>query len=264
MRCENGDRRGDRGGFAGKEQRLENSVYSSLKGRIRLTLLEEDLALCCPGLYGKDALKILDVGCGSGHFAVRCAGLGHRVTLLDSSEEMLLQARQRSLTEGVDHLVELCRHDFLSDDCSFSNTFDLVLLHGSAEWMNDAEAAIVKASTCVRPGGMLSLLVYNTDRLAFKHGINGQLLKNRTRRSGLTPPNGLTPAEVETILSGRGGRIELLSGVRVFYGFFRQGVDTSVLTDDEWLEQERRWARQEPFCRLGEHTHLLWRANGTP
>lgn len=262
MACENAELRGERGAFAGKEQRLENIVYSSLKGRIRLTLLEEDLAVCCPGYHEKGALNILDVGGGSGHLAVRCAGRGHRVTLLDSSEEMLLQARQRSLTEGVGHLVELCRHDFLSSDCSFTNGFDLVMLHGSAEWMSDVEAAIVKACRCVRPAGMLSLLIFNTDRLTLKHGINGQLYKNRTRLSGLTPPNGLAPAQVESILSGEGGKVELLSGIRVFYGFFRQGVDASALTEDEWLEQERRWTRKEPFCRLGEHTHVLWRASG--
>jgi 2-polyprenyl-3-methyl-5-hydroxy-6-metoxy-1,4-benzoquinol methylase len=42
---------------------------------------------------GQDPLRVLDLGCGTGLFARRLAGAGHRVTGLDPSAAMLDWAR---------------------------------------------------------------------------------------------------------------------------------------------------------------------------
>lgn len=50
---------------------------------------------------GVEPLRIADIGCGTGSFAVRLAGAGHDVTGVDPSTEMLNFARSRHRAELV-------------------------------------------------------------------------------------------------------------------------------------------------------------------
>lgn len=250
--------------FAGRADRLEKNVYESVKGQIRLALLEQDLHDFCSG-FSSFPLRTLDIGGGSGRFARICAERGHGVLLFDSSEEMLALAEREIERIGLEGKISLMHGDYLDETCTFPEQFDLVLLHGAAEWMTSPEAAIEKACGCVRAGGYLSLLVFNKDRLTLKRGINGQLLESRKARhrneNTLMPPGPMSPAEVIHVLEKRNGKILLKSGIRVFHKFFRQGVSEEVLTPAQWLQQERLFYRQEPFASLGEHTHFIWQAD---
>ena len=49
------------------------NIYATAKGRIRLAVLQRDLA----PLLGGEALRILDVGGGAGQMALWYASLGH-------------------------------------------------------------------------------------------------------------------------------------------------------------------------------------------
>lgn len=249
--------------FAGKVDRLEKNVYGSVKGQIRLALLEQDLREFCPE-FSLRSLRILDIGGGSGRFACICAQLGHEVLLIDSSEEMMARAKERIVRSDLSANVTLVHQDFLAESCSFDEQFDLVLLHGSAEWMSSPKAAITKACGCVRAGGYLSLLVFNNDRLVLKRGINGMLIhengQSSKKMTSLTPPGAMSPGCVAKILTQYPGKICSKSGIRVFYKFFRQGIPEKVLTPGEWLQQEQLYFRQEPFASLGEHTHFVWQS----
>ena len=249
--------------FAGKVEKLEKNVYGSVKGHIRLALVEQDLIDFYPE-YSSSSLQVFDIGGGSGRFACICGRRGHAVRLLDSSHEMIVEAKTRIEQQKLSENITVVQQDFLAESSLGPETFDLVLLHGSAEWMTSPETAIIKACHHVRPGGFLSLLVFNKDRLTLKHGINGLLLKeksrNRTKWKNLTPPGAMSPDEIRQILSRFSGRICVQSGIRIFYKFFREGVSEQVLTEDEWLLQERCYYRREPFASLGEHTHFIWQA----
>ncbi len=50
---------------------------------------------------GRAALDIVDVGAGTGGFAVGLAGRGHRVTVVDPSPDALAAARWRAAEAGV-------------------------------------------------------------------------------------------------------------------------------------------------------------------
>lgn len=247
--------------FAGRVAKLEKNVYDSVKGTIRLSLLLQDVADFCPG-FSTSSLRVLDIGGGSGRFARICARHGHKVLLCDASEEMLERAAAEMRPAEAELDIELLHADFLSPDCTFSEPYDVVVMHGSAEWMADPQGAIVKALNLVRPGGYLSLLVHNRDRQLLKRGINGLLLQGERSPAGntLTPPGAMSPGELAIILSRFRGEILLQSGIRIFYKFFRQGVSEQVLSAEEWLQQEKLYYRRLPFSALGEHTHIVWRA----
>lgn len=70
------------------------------------------------------ALKILDVGCGTGRHAVELSTRGYRVTGIDLSESQLARAREKAEQQGV-------RIDFLKLDARnlpFVNEYDLVIM----------------------------------------------------------------------------------------------------------------------------------------
>lgn len=53
-------------------------------------------------MLGTTPLRIADIGCGTGTFAIRLAGAGHRVTAVDPAATMLVLARRKPGAEQVD------------------------------------------------------------------------------------------------------------------------------------------------------------------
>ncbi|PLW72331.1 SAM-dependent methyltransferase, partial [Streptomyces sp. DJ] len=54
---------------------------------------------------GRESLDVLDAGGGTGNFAVRAAGMGHRVTVVDPSPDALFALERRAAEAGVADLV---------------------------------------------------------------------------------------------------------------------------------------------------------------
>src|SRR3954466_16088879 len=75
-------------------------------------------------------LDVLDVGGGTGGFAVRVAQLGHRVTVVDPSPDALAALARRAREVGVD--VEGRQGDLATLDVP-DRAADLVLCHGVLE-----------------------------------------------------------------------------------------------------------------------------------
>lgn len=254
--------------FESRVAKLEKNVYETVKGTIRLALLEQDIVDYCLSFVDGN-MQILDVGGGSGRFSRICAERGHRVTLCDSSPEMLRIAAQEISGNALSRNITLMLADFLAPECDFDHLFDMVVMHGSAEWMHEPETAILKACSLTKPGGYVSLLVFNKSRNILKRGINGLLLQgeNWSPKNTLTPPGAMSPGDIRLLLGTMPGSILLQSGIRIFHKFFRKGVEETVLTPEQWLLQEKLYYRAEPFAELGEHTHFIWQKadsdNGT-
>ncbi len=112
--------------------KLEQNVYGSLKGALRLQLILDDIVDYCPAFTEKP-LSILDVGGGNGYFAKICLEKNHRVLLVDASKDMLEKAEDELTIWKENRQLELAQMDFVVQDFSFDDSFDLVLMHGSAE-----------------------------------------------------------------------------------------------------------------------------------
>ncbi|MBN2716194.1 MAG: methyltransferase domain-containing protein [Deltaproteobacteria bacterium] len=244
--------------FSRFHQKLSRNVYGSLKGRIRLELLEKDIRDCCVG-FTTPGLSIIDVGCGEGAFAARCLDAGHTVSLIDVSPAMIETALDRvAKTKNGSDCVRVDCADFLTWEAPSGLKYDIVLMHGAAEWMTSAPLAIERAAALVKPGGYLSLLMFNRDMHTFKMGVNGHLLGHfSTRKQKMFPPNALGVHDTADILSLQPGKIILQSGIRIFYGFFRE-LARSGVSAEQWMAQERAYYRQLPFSRMGQHSHFIW------
>lgn len=80
-------------------------------------------------IHGNKALRILDVGCGTGRHAIELAKRGYQVTGIDLSASQLNRAREKAKLENVD--VEFIQAD--ARNLTFKNEFDLcIMLCGGA------------------------------------------------------------------------------------------------------------------------------------
>ena len=75
-------------------------------------------------IQSNKAIRILDLGCGTGRHAVELAARGYTVTGVDLSENMLGKARRKAEERGVH--VRFLQGD--ARDLSFAEEFDLVIM----------------------------------------------------------------------------------------------------------------------------------------
>ena len=147
------------------------NIYATTKGRIRLAVLQRDLA---PLLAGAP-LRILDVGGGAGQMALWYASLGHEVVVADRSQVLLDEGRAAAQTLGL--AVDFVHADaFQLADALNDATFDLVCCHAVLEWIEDGAALLAACAARVRAGGHFSLMYYNRRALVFaQHAISTTL-----------------------------------------------------------------------------------------
>jgi ubiquinone/menaquinone biosynthesis C-methylase UbiE len=94
-----------------------------------------------------DGIKVLDVGCGTGHYMARLRSRGFDVAGVDGSEEMLLHAQQnnpeaRLECADVDHIP------FAAAE------FDYVLCIEVLRYLPDISGVIGELSRLLKPGGI--------------------------------------------------------------------------------------------------------------
>ena len=103
--------------------------------------------------------RIVDIGGGTGGFAVPLAELGHRVQVIDPSPDALAALDRRARERGRRRPRSPASRATSSDLPSLVDEADLVLCHGVLEMVDDPAASLAAIAGVLRPGGHLSLLV---------------------------------------------------------------------------------------------------------
>ena len=123
-------------------------------------------------------LRVLDVGGGSGMFAVPLARLGHDVTVVDPSADALATLRRRADTAGVGERVRGLQgdgdllHEVLppaTDD----GGFDLALCHWVLEVVDDPAVTLREIARALRPGGQVSVATTNRAGAVLARAVSG-------------------------------------------------------------------------------------------
>ena len=147
--------------FDGKAQAWEDYTHTPL-GRLRRELTQQHLAQHLDATPSQ--LKVLDVGGGTGSYALPLAQLGHRVCLLDSSAQMLVTARQKAAQHGPStaERVDFCHAPVEELPNLFpAGHFNLILCHTLLEYISEPWEILGALSLVLRSGGLISLLFAN-------------------------------------------------------------------------------------------------------
>jgi ubiquinone/menaquinone biosynthesis C-methylase UbiE len=124
----------------------------------------------------------LDVGAGTGRYALQLAKRGVAVSAIDFSPEMMQVARQAAQEEGL--TIDF-RHGSISDDLPFaSHRFDFVICALMLCHVSDLAHAFQEFYRVLQPGGYLLISAFHPDAIAF--GWNTSF---RERRAAYVLPN---------------------------------------------------------------------------
>ena len=126
--------------------------------------------------YADDGSKILEIGAGTGRYAIALATAGHDVTAVELVEGNLSVLRQKGA--GLSNLQA-----FQGDATDLSrfadNTFDITLLFGPMYHLYDAadvHRALDEAIRVTRPGGVILTAFLSVYAILFDNYLNGRLL----------------------------------------------------------------------------------------
>jgi S-adenosylmethionine-dependent methyltransferase len=182
------------------------------------------------GSPGRAKLDIVDVGGGTGGFAVPFAALGHRVTVVDPSPDALAAAQRRAaemrvtLTAVQGDAGDLVR--LVGDGAA-----DLVICHSVLEYVDSPAAAMAAIAQVLRPGATVSVLAANTVAAVLQRALAGRYAEARqlleaegegagapAEASGARAPRRFTLAGLTALIEGAGLRAGDAHGIRVFAG----------------------------------------------
>ncbi|MDG4799603.1 methyltransferase domain-containing protein [Micromonospora sp. WMMD980] len=213
-----------------------------------------------------ERLSVLDVGGGTGGFAVPLAEAGHRVTVVDASPDALAALTRRAAEAGVADRVRATQGDAdaltgLVEPASV----DLVLCHSVLEVVDAPEPVIAALAGALRPGGAASVLVAARAAAVLGRAMNGQL---DAAAALATDPSGTAggrdtlrrryDAESATaLLTAAGLAVEEIHGVRVLADLLPAAVADGQPA--ALLDLERALAAKPPYRDLAAQLHLFAR-----
>jgi S-adenosylmethionine-dependent methyltransferase len=211
-------------------------------------------------------LTVVDVGGGTGGFAVPLAQSGHTVTVVDASPDALAALTRRAADAGVAGRVRAVQGD--GDALAGlvePGSVDLILCHAVLEVVDQPEDVVAAVAAALRPGGAVSVLVASRAAAILARAINGHL---RSASALVTDPDGRAgardtlrrrydPETAAELLRSAGLEVEETHGVRVLADL----LPAAVVEEDPQalLELELALSAQPPFRDIASQLHLFAR-----
>jgi S-adenosylmethionine-dependent methyltransferase len=231
---------------------------------------------------GRAALDVVDVGAGTGGFAVRIAAAGHRVTVVDPSPDALAAARWRADEAGVTltevqgeaaDLPGLVGVPGAAGAGEDSGGADLVICHNVLEYVDSPSAAVAAVARVLRPGGTVSVLAANAVAAVLQRALAGKYAEARAMLpgapgSGPAPedrmtPRGMTPVarrftlpELAALIEGAGLQVGDAHGIRIFSGLL-PGAPAELAAAEALRDLEEAAASCPPLRDIAARLHVL-------
>jgi SAM-dependent methyltransferase len=259
---------GSTGGRAGQGSELVDDELPSVNSAVRRVLRAEVRA--ARERRAGEPVRVLDVGGGTGAWAVPMASAGCQVTVVDTSPNALAALHGRITRAGVADRVRAVQGDAQTlSEVVPEGGADLVLGHGLLEVVDDPTATAGHLAAAAAPGGAVSVLVAGQHAAALALAHAGRLpqaravLTDSAGRWGDGDPlqRRLDATRLRTLLESAGGlRVEVVQGDGVFHGWLPASVaeeDPAGLEDLEVLV-----ADHPELLVLAARLHLLARRDG--
>ncbi|WP_326552795.1 methyltransferase domain-containing protein [Micromonospora sp. NBC_01813] len=214
-------------------------------------------------------LTVVDVGGGTGGFAVPLAEAGHQVTVVDASPDALAALTRRAAEAGVAERITAVQGDGDAlGELIAPASIDLVLCHAVLEVVDDPVRVVESLAAALRPGGAASVLVAGRAAAVLARAINGHL---DVAAALLADPQGnagprdtlrrrYDADSAAALVTAAGLQVEQIHGVRVLADLLPAAVaegDPQAL-----LDLELAAAAQPPYRDLATQLHLFARRPG--
>ncbi len=181
---------------------------------------------------GKDAIRVLDAGCGTGNTSIALARAftGVQFVGIDQSKNSLQEAKEAAVKEGLRNL-RFRRWDLLKL-LVCEKPFDLVLCLGVLHHIPDMKVVLVNLRRVMKKTGMLFLWVYG------KHGRDRHTLNARALRCLVknSPREEVLRLAIEFVRrAGKGSVITDLLGKTPVDEMQRKAFEDPVWIADQFL-----------------------------
>ncbi len=213
--------------------------------------------------------RIVDIGGGTGGFAVRLAELGHRVTVVDPSPDALAALDRRAREIGVAEVTGL--QGDLSDLLDLvDRSADVVLCHGVLEVVDDPAAALATIARGA-PSRRHPLACWSPSGTPPSSPAPWPATSHRRSRSWPTHPSPVRPRpagpdtgsprdEVTALLEQAGFEVTSTHGIRVFADLVPGSLlDLEPGATAALVELERAVAERPEYLPLATQLHLFAR-----
>jgi len=208
-------------------------------------------------------LTVVDVGGGTGGFAVPLAQAGHEVTVVDPSPDALAALTRRAAEAGLADRVRAVQGD--ADGLAEliePGSVDLVLCHSILEVVDSPTDAVTALGAVLRPGGAASVLVANRAAAVLGRALGGHLA-GALALLGEPTAGGRRWFDLASAvdLLGKGGlTVEEIHGVRVVVDLVPGAVlDAEPGAAEALLRFELAASTRQPYRDVATQLHLLGR-----
>ncbi len=213
-----------------------------------------------PGAYAEQQARIVDIGGGTGGFAVPLAELGHRVQVIDPSPDALAGLDRRAREADVADRITAQQGD-LTELAALVDEADLVLCHGVLDVVDDPAEALSTIASVLRPGGHLSLLVAQRHAAVVARAMAGHFQAAHDLLDDPTAGRGghrFIREELEAMLAGAGLAATTIQGIRVFADLVPGSLlDLEPGATAALVELERAVATRPEYLPLATQLHVL-------
>ncbi len=212
-------------------------------------------------------LRVVDLGGGTGALAVRIAGLGHDVVVVDPSPDALASLESRAAESGVTDSVRGVLGDAASLlDVVDAHSADIVVCHGVLEFVDEPVEALRAAAAALAADGCLSVLVAQRSAAVFARALAGHL---GDARAALADPDGnwgstdpvprrFDQHQLASLLTAAGFTIGETRGIRVFTDHLSGAlVDTEPHAATALRDLEAAVASDPAFMSIATQLHVL-------
>ena len=230
-------------------------------------------------VLGAPGGRIVDIGGGTGGFAVRLAEQGHQVTVVDPSPDALASLERRARESGVEvegvqgdltdlgDLVGEGSIDGVQGDLAgladvVTDEADLVLCHDVLGILDDPAAGLATIGGVLRPGGTLSLLVGQRHAAVLARAMAGHFRQAVAALDDTGDDTSgerrFTAPEVTDLLVGSGFTPQAVHAVRVFADLVPGSLlDLEPGAGAALLDLERAVADRPEYLTLAAQVHVL-------
>ncbi|TML28235.1 MAG: methyltransferase domain-containing protein [Actinobacteria bacterium] len=200
-----------------------------------------------PEIEHRESLLVLDVGGGTGGFAVPLAEAGHRVTVVDASPDALAALTRRAADAGVaDRIIAVQGDGDRLAELAAPASADLILCHSLLEVVDDP--AEVNRAAAVLSRAMSGHLDVAAAALADPDGRTGPADKLRRR---------FDADGAAALLRSAGLTVEAIHGVRVLADLLPGAV--ADVDPEALVAFELAAADRPPFRDIATQLHLYAR-----